>query len=558
LKRLARFLAVLAMCALLGGTGLALGYVAAKRGTPSYILAAYLRPARQAVRRWFGVRETSRWQTMVTHLGVVETTRVSVGEYQAPPAALVELDGHLLFMSRHGVLSYLNAARELRSLDTDVPMHLDALRQSEVGRDPLFNIGLFRAFDLLASETAPHTFDVFASYNRYSGTCFETVVSRMRVETTGGAVTPRSAWEQVWVATPCVPPQREGSIFGGHVTGGRLARLDAMTVLLSVGDQEFEGTAGRHNGPQDPTWDLGKIIAIDLRTGQSERWAAGFRNPQGLLVDRQGRVWETEHGPQGGDEINLIRRGGNYGWPSVTYGMSYTARPQNWPLNTTYGGHEGFDRPAMVFTPAIGISQIVQPSTDEFPFWESVLLVASLRGGALYVLRLDDDRIVFAEPIVLGERIRDLITRANGELAMITDAGSLMLMRRQRDDNAQGFAITDLRLPPRSQPADAARTPVVRGRDLFTQACATCHSVAGADGPGPPLDGVVDRQIGAVTTFGYSDVLRTARGKWSEGRLSRFLVEPEAEFSGARMPASHLSDAQARELVAYLRTTRAP
>jgi glucose/arabinose dehydrogenase len=114
----------------------------------------------------------------------------------------------------------------------------------------------------------------------------------------------------------------------------------------------------------------GKVVAIDLVTKAARIIASGLRNPQGLLAARDGTIWLTEHGPQGGDEINIVREGANYGWPYVTYCTEYGWRPlRNWPLNPVQGRHDGYERPAFVFVPSIGISNLIQPDSREFPLW---------------------------------------------------------------------------------------------------------------------------------------------------------------------------------------------
>jgi aldose sugar dehydrogenase len=341
----------------------------------------------------------------------------------------------------------------------------------------------------------------------------------------------------------------------GIQSGGRLVLRDSQTILFSTGDLEFDGVmypglTDAPNGPQDPTWDLGKVIEIDISGRRARHLAMGFRNPQGLAIDDTGRLWETEHGPYGGDEINLVEANGNYGWPNVTYGMMYVPLRENWPLNTTRGGHEGYDRPAYVFVPSIGISQLVQPSAEEFPFWERTLLVTGLRGRALYAARIDGDRIIYAEPLPMGERLRDIINRANGEIAILTDGGTLVFVRAINDDDSDaGYVITDAR------PRGGAESQAEAGRRVFAGNCQSCHSVAGQMAAGPPLNGVVGRDI-AATRFDYSPALEGAGGDWTRQRLTALLTE-EAPYPGSTMPPPHLSREDARAVIAYLRTTEA-
>ena len=554
-----RFLMGAALVAIIIGVmGAAFGYVASERGLPSYVKANVVAPAVSEVRHWLHQPQEAHWDTLTAHLGALESVRVSVSEADAGPmAALEEMDGHLVFMTQRGALSYLNTSKELHSLDIDVPMNIAALRARAI---PGLDYGFDRALDLLAVETAPHKFDLYASFDRFNAaqTCFQVVVSRMRMTTTKDGVLPQSGWEDLFATKPCVPPRITEGVFIGIQSGGRLVRYDDHTLLLSVGDLEFDGVkypgmTTAPDGPQDPSWDLGKIIAINLATGTAEHWAMGFRNPQGLLVDGQGRIWETEHGPRGGDEINLIQPGGNYGWPIVTYGMRYSAKIENWPRNPTFGGHTGYDLPAYVFVPSVGISQIIQPSAKEFPFWYSTLLVTSLAGRTLYEVRLEGDRAMYARPMRLGERLRDIISRRNGEIAIISDTGFLFLIRAQTNDSHGGtFSITDRRTLKPSPRVE--QTPADAGRQLFAENCKSCHDLADRVRVGPPLNGVVGRDI-ASAQFAYSPVLRDADGVWNAKKLTAFLTEPERQFSGTAMPDPQMTGAQARNLIAFLQTT---
>src|SRR5690606_36143508 len=142
--------------------------------------------------------------------------------------------------------------------------------------------------------------------------------------------------------------------FQGLDIGGRMASLGADTLLLTLGEHQFDGVRTPVAFAQDTAVSYGKTYLIDLRTGTVERFTMGHRNPQGLYIDPSGTVWSTEHGPRGGDELNRLVRGGNYGWPIVTYGVNYGATA--WPMNPRQGTHEGYDRPVYAWVPSIAVS----------------------------------------------------------------------------------------------------------------------------------------------------------------------------------------------------------
>ena len=123
---------------------------------------------------------------------------------------------------------------------------------------------------------------------------------------------------------------------------------------------------------------MGKLVRVEIETGRAETLASGLRNPQGLTRDAAGTLWETEHGPWGGDELNVLEPGGNYGWPLVSYGV--------WYQKTIIGSndkdvarHDGFIKPVFSWVPSIGISNLIVNDERWFPLWKDDLLISSLR-----------------------------------------------------------------------------------------------------------------------------------------------------------------------------------
>jgi glucose/arabinose dehydrogenase len=156
-----------------------------------------------------------------------------------------------------------------------------------------------------------------------------------------------------------------------------------------------------------------------------EIWSYGHRNPQGLFFnpDTQ-QLWVAEHGPRGGDEINLVQPGKNYGWPVISYGKEYWA-----PLDVGEGTHkEGMEQPVKVYVPSIATSSLIQYRSSALPGWQGKLLVGALKQQHLNVISLSATGEVNDEQKLLrtiNGRIRNVIETPQGALIVGTDAGVL-------------------------------------------------------------------------------------------------------------------------------------
>ena len=215
-----------------------------------------------------------------------------------------------------------------------------------------------------------------------------------------------------------------------HTTGGKMIEIDNNKILLSV------GTFLKNNQVNDD-YDFGKMIMIDLETKNKFIYSSGHRNSQGLSISKiNSQIIETEHGPQGGDEINIIIEGENYGWPYETYGVPYNSNPEsiNWNYGgVEYGKHDKFRKPVYAFVPSIGIKAIEQLPLNqyEFPKWDNNYLLCSTRG--LFLVRFvglndnRDPRVVLTEWV--GDGCRDIKITSKG--VIITN--DIRIIEREKD-----------------------------------------------------------------------------------------------------------------------------
>lgn len=160
-----------------------------------------------------------------------------------------------------------------------------------------------------------------------------------------------------------------------------------------------------------------------------EIWSFGHRNPQGIFYDRDlDRLWSTEHGPRGGDEINLILPGRNYGWPVISYGKEYWG-----PIQVGEGTKkEGMEQPIKFYVPSIAPGSIIKYSGKAFPSWKDNLFIGALKLTHLNRVALDVDGKTIEEERLLdvfGERIRALVESPEGWIYLSTDSGKILSLK---------------------------------------------------------------------------------------------------------------------------------
>ncbi|ANP45098.1 hypothetical protein ATE48_03770 [Candidatus Viadribacter manganicus] len=510
------------------------------------------------------------WRPVDLNQHTIEWASIRIHAPGARGGALAVLGDSLVFSSPLGRFGYLGADNVLRPLPLQAPTNVAAIRDTPLSDDPLFMATEFRVHDLLARQRGEGSWELYVSLSRFEAVgCYQFKIVRTVLEQTGAElVVSQRGWEDVFVARPgCIPDKDHGWRFQGTEAGGRMILTDQNTLLVSVGDHQFDGFNSTQRAAMDPDWDLGKIIQVDLLSLQTRIYAMGMRNPQGLVAMRDGRIFSTEHGPQGGDEINFVREGANYGWPLVSYGVNYGFPRSVWPTDPHPGGHSGYTRPAFAFVPSIGISNLVQPDAREFPNWsENDLFLISLRAGTLFHVATNGDRIAYVEPVDLSrrllgrERLRDIVGLQDGRNAILTDSGRIIFVRNaeRHADAPRSFVVrgySNLAAPLPEELFAASGSRVERGRQYFQISCASCHSVTGEIGTGPPLNGVVGRDMGSAEGFHYSPALSHADRVWTEDALRSFMSDPNGNMPGTTMPSPGISWSMAPEIVDYLRTT---
>lgn len=153
-------------------------------------------------------------------------------------------------------------------------------------------------------------------------------------------------------------------------------------------------------------------------------WTYGNRNPQGLYFDKaNNRLWEVEHGPRGGDELNILEKGKNYGWPVITYGINYNGTPI-----TNITEKEGMEQPVKYWTPSIATCGMTMVTSDKYPAWRGNILVAALAGTHIARVEMNGTRATGEEKLLQGiGRVRQVSQSPDGYIYAVTEGTGLLI-----------------------------------------------------------------------------------------------------------------------------------
>lgn len=501
-------------------------------------------------------RPVSERRVIATDLASLEITTFPVAS-KAPVArtggGIDAIDNDVLIMSFRGQFYVYRDTEPQRSL---VPLNITVDNGYGGYREYIADHGLefpnwktyFRFIDVAYDETGASP-ALWVTHHQWHDDedCYTLRLSKLALHP--GALERQSAapedWETIYDTVPCLPLSVSPPVFEGHRSGGRVVVLGPEAVLVSVGDHGYDGWSKSRLLPQDAASDYGKILAVHPASGTGRHVSSGHRNPQGLMVSDDGLIWSTEHGPRGGDELNLISDGSNYGWPLVTYGVRYSG--PTWPLSDAQNRHDGYVLPVFAWLPSIGISGLIQ--VDGFlPTWDGDLLVSSLEARTLHRLRYREGRVIFDEPIPVGERIRDIDQLADGTIVMWTNDSEIIELRPVGSPGPDlETYVAGLPLSLRSSVTQTIGT------------CLECHVASpGAVAQGAPnLWGVYGRRIAETPFDGYSDALKRRSGRWDGAMLDAFLKNVQGFAEGSTMVFSGIPDDALRSaVIGYLDSLR--
>lgn len=278
------------------------------------------------------------------------------------------------------------------------------------GAPEIFHAGQGGLGDLVPAPSFEEDQLVYLSWSQPGDGGAGAAVARARLEVNGSTAS-LVGLEEIWRQEPKVDGR-------GHFSQRLAFSPDGQYLFISSGDRQKMKPA------QDPNSDLGKIIRFDLVDDTAEHWTLGHRNPLGLAFDADGNLWSSEMGPQGGDELNVIIQGRNYGWPEASMGSHYDGRPI-----PDHQPGDGFEAPKLWWTPSVSPGSLMIYTGELFPYWQGDAFLGALSGEALIRADITGPDASEGDLWEMGQRIREVEQGPDGSIWLLTDAGDGRLLQ---------------------------------------------------------------------------------------------------------------------------------
>lgn len=334
--------------------------------------------------------------------GALPFVKTQVARFDGPWAMTFLPSGEMLVTEKAGTMRMLSLDDQIVRLVTGTP------RVDSAGQGSLMDV--VPAPDFARSQT------LYLSWSEAGVGGKGVVLATATLARDGEGGSPRLMnLKPIFRASPLV----EGD---GHYSGRIAFAPDGRHLFFTAGERQ------KFTPAQDPRATLGKVLRLNLdgspaagnplaaRGFHPAVWSYGHRNFLGLAFDGQGRLWEQEMGPRGGDEINLILPGRNYGWPNASNGSHYDGRD----IPDHHAG-DGYEAPKLWWNPSISPAGLIYYSGTMFPAWKGSLFLGGLLGQALIRVALDGETARKADQWDMGTRIRDVEQGPDGAIWVLED-----------------------------------------------------------------------------------------------------------------------------------------
>jgi hypothetical protein len=328
------------------------------------------------------------------------------GNNQRGPALAVLKNGDLLLGGgSNGGTVYLGDGKKRKLIKLG-----DLISSSQRKKDSRFAIT-----DILILNESSKLVQTLVSYPRLgsNGNCVEVRVDEVEIDLSKNQLSRKSNW---FVSKPCVP------IGAVQHASGRMEKIDSNSAYLTIGDLGYKKI-----DDVNLRKDLGSVFKISKNS--VSKVSFGHRNMQGIL-SMNNLLLVSEHGPRGGDEINIVKQNTDYGWPFVTYGKAYGVGDYIKPKNN--GTHKGYEEPIKYWVPSIAPTELVQVPKN-WGNWSNQIAMGTLKEEVLVFLKINSNNQITEEKrINVNERIRDLDTNLNNEIIATTDSGKIMVFKYKK------------------------------------------------------------------------------------------------------------------------------
>jgi len=310
-------------------------------------------------------------------------------------------------------------------------------------------------------------------------------------------------------------------------SAGRLKLLKSGDLLLSVAYP-----SETHIGVSD-----GYTVKIDINTELSSIYTFGHRNIQGISEAKDGVIYAAEHGPKGGDELNVLNANNYYGWPLYTHGSNDNQYSWEFSNEELFGRHDftSANGPIFSWVPSIAISNLIHLENFH-KYWDGDIILGSLKSRSLYRIRIANHKVIFVERIWIGERIRD-ITEASGKIILFTDSLKMIIL-----------SIDGEKLDTNMRQSIDTRAKVM-------QKCTVCHHFGATTEThsAPSLTKIIGRKIASDSYSKYSNGLKSKSDNiWNTDNLKEFLRDPHKFSPGTYMPDVDINEYEIENIIKIL------